>query len=394
MPVLGYLSGAPRVSTHPAAEAGGARAHVLGVIGGFEYLGWTVNEYIRGDRVPAVVSRRGSERLITQSRAHAIIADLIRMFAGGIYARRAAFPPGEIDWVYERYAAFQMLGRPFQRAGAPWILESQGVGFRAAQEQRRTTGLKQLLRRHEIMAYQQCDLIVCTNDEARQDIIALARIPGEKVFTMPSGVNSDEYDPRKFSPVRIFDGFTIGFSGRLYPWQGVDLLLQAISKVREVDIHAVIIGDGLEFNNLQDLARELGIADRVAFLGHLNMFEVPRYLLGCDLSYVGHRRSKFGHLPYSPIKLFESLSLGVPVLSVDEPQISKFVVSGQTGFVYSPGEVNSLVQALHLGYDRRDRLLEMGLQARKDAIENHSWRGRVEALLEWLQDVHGWDLPQ
>lgn len=46
---LGYLSGAPRVSTNPEAECGGPRSHVLGVIRAFETLEWEVKPFIVGD---------------------------------------------------------------------------------------------------------------------------------------------------------------------------------------------------------------------------------------------------------------------------------------------------------------------------------------------------------
>lgn len=46
-----YLSGAPRVSTQLKADAGGARAHILGVINGFKSMNWEVAEFIVGNRI-------------------------------------------------------------------------------------------------------------------------------------------------------------------------------------------------------------------------------------------------------------------------------------------------------------------------------------------------------
>nr|MDP9479668.1 hypothetical protein [Actinomycetota bacterium] len=62
---LGYLSAAPRVSTRPDAEAGGPRSHVLGVIRAFESLGWSVNRFIVGDRMPKGVAGGGSEKALS-----------------------------------------------------------------------------------------------------------------------------------------------------------------------------------------------------------------------------------------------------------------------------------------------------------------------------------------
>src|SRR5215211_1403332 len=106
---LGFLSGAPRVSTSPRAEAQGPRAHVLGVIGGFESLGWTVRPYIVGDRIPSTISR--SKHAVIGSRFTALAADLARLATRQVSEIRAWRElRREVDWVYERLASFQAMG--------------------------------------------------------------------------------------------------------------------------------------------------------------------------------------------------------------------------------------------------------------------------------------------
>ncbi|HZS62748.1 MAG TPA: hypothetical protein VFA43_26040, partial [Gemmatimonadaceae bacterium] len=74
---LGYLSGAPRVTTRSTSDAAGPRTHVLGIIDGFERRGWTVSRYIVGDRMPDVVARDG-EAMLRRGRAWTLAADLAR----------------------------------------------------------------------------------------------------------------------------------------------------------------------------------------------------------------------------------------------------------------------------------------------------------------------------
>src|SRR6266496_1921377 len=77
-PRIGYLSGAPRVSTRQDAESGGPRAHILGVISAFRSLGYDLQPFIVGDQVPAEVARR-SGRAISATVMHALAADLGRL---------------------------------------------------------------------------------------------------------------------------------------------------------------------------------------------------------------------------------------------------------------------------------------------------------------------------
>ena len=88
VPRVAYLSGAPRVSTQPDAEAAGPRAHVLGVIGGFEAAGWKVDRFIVGDQMPRSWSSRGSERRLSGNPVRTLVADLVRLVLNLLNTRR------------------------------------------------------------------------------------------------------------------------------------------------------------------------------------------------------------------------------------------------------------------------------------------------------------------
>jgi glycosyltransferase involved in cell wall biosynthesis len=396
LPRLGYLSGAPRVTTRPDAEAGGARAHILGVLDAFQRLGWETERFIAGDQLPAFVSGKGSEGQVTSARYRAFIADISRIILGYLNAYRVGRQIREIHWVYERYAAFQALGRDFRRKGIPWILETSSVGYRSAFELRRSTALKSVLRRSEMKIYRDCDAVICPTPAVKEDIIRFAGVQPGKILALPNGVDTDYYDPRRFTPRRIFDGFTVGFVGRLYPWQGIDLLLEAIASITSRTpggVHAVIIGDGMDRQRLAAECDRLGLARRVKFLGHLPMDEIPGCLMGCDVSYIGHRRTEFGHLPFSPIKLFESLSLSVPVVCTAEPEFIRFIRGGEDSFIFRPENVSSLGQALVTAKEMRGSLLAMGECGREAMIKGHTWKHRVEELIDWARNDRGFYTP-
>jgi hypothetical protein len=127
---LGYLAGAPRVSTRPEAGLSGPRAHVLGVIRAFTRLGWQVRPFIAGDRVPPAWNAGHRSETALRSRWIArLAADLLRLALGVINGFRASREVGNVDWAYERFGSFQALGWWFRRKGTPWILETNVVFF-------------------------------------------------------------------------------------------------------------------------------------------------------------------------------------------------------------------------------------------------------------------------
>ncbi len=202
---LAYLSGAPRVSTRPEAGAAGPRTHVLGVMNAFQRLGWDVRSYIVGDRVPLEwIKGEQSVEALRGSWFRRVAADAVRLGMGWLNGWRAWREIGPVDLVYERYGAFQALGRWFQRKGIPWILETNAVLYREATQDRATVALEGVLRRTERWAYRRCDVLVCISRALAKLIVHEVGIPEEKIVVLPNGVDVSHLDPARVAPRRFF----------------------------------------------------------------------------------------------------------------------------------------------------------------------------------------------
>jgi len=381
---LGYLSGAPRVSTRADAEIGGPRSHVLGVMSGFRHLGWTVESYIVGDRSPDVVTNHAG-KLLRKGRQWALFADMARMGIAPSNTRAAWRElSGRVDWVYERYSLFQALGRPFAQAGIPWILETNEMQSEEAAVDRNSLVLTSLARRSERQAYLDCAVLVCVSEPLKQLVTERLGVPAEKIAVVPNGVDTDFFRPSPTPAPRPFDGFTVVFTGGLEPWQGIDLLLQAIRTVRQRDsipVHAVIAGDGPVRRHLERLALDLGLADCVRFLGTVPRGTVPLVIASGDVGYSGHTESQGRAVFRSPLKLYEYMAMAKPVLSSSVADARELITPGQTGFLFDGGGADSLAQVLANTYAARDQLPAMGERARKQVEDHHSWMARCQQIV-------------
>jgi glycosyltransferase involved in cell wall biosynthesis len=386
---LGYLSGAPRVSTHPHAEASGPRSHVLGVITAFRDLGWEVRPFIVGDRLPPRVAT-GSHRALTRGRGWALLADFGRLALRPVNAGRAWRElGGQVDWVYERFATFQALGRPFQRRGIPWILETQGPFYEEAKLDRNSLVLSSLARRLELGAYRRCDVLICVSHALRDRLVQEASLPPGKVLVVPNGVDPALFAPPPHPAARPFDGLTIGYTGSLTRWQGLDLLLRAM---RELDasgmpLHLVVIGDGMMRTEWETLAAELGLGSRVRFLGRVPHAEVPALVGGTDVGFAGHAESRQGRVYHSPLKIYEYLAMGKPVVASASEDALAVVRDGENGFVYRPGDLADLTSALRRAWTARERLPAMGRRARQEIVADHTWLRRAGEIERGVESV-------
>ncbi|MFO8149671.1 MAG: glycosyltransferase, partial [Trueperaceae bacterium] len=315
-----YLSGAPRVSTHPDAASGGARAHVLGIVEGFERAGWTVDRFIVGDEVDDALRGRVS-RAVTDVSGSAwgslrrLAGDVARLTVGAANARRLAHRiDPNVTWAYERFATLQRLGRVPQRRGIPWILETQGPFFHEAANDRRSLALTGLARRRELDAYRRCDVLVCVSTALRDLIVDLSGIDPAKVVVVPNGVDERAFDPERTVPRRLTpeSTFTIGYVGGLPPWQALDRLFAAVARSREQigDVAVVVVGDGPSRAAWTEAAERAALGGIVHWAGRVPRTDVPAYLAGFDVGYSGPQPSSLGTMYHSPLKLYEYLAMG------------------------------------------------------------------------------------
>ena len=387
---LTYMCAAPRISTHADAEISGPRAHIVGFIQALESLGWDVKPFIVGDRLPPALATKKIERVISGSFIRALMLDLIRWSLGPVNARQAWRELGsQVDWVYERFVPFQSLGRIFQRHGVPWILETHAPLFYEAKTERKTTVLSELARRLEMQAYRECDALVCVSEALKEIVLRESGIPSEKVIVVPNGVDTERFDPGQQEPKRLFAGFTLGFVGRLYPWHGLDLLLEVLHDLREsgLDLSLVVVGDGIVREEWEAQATKLGISNHVAFIGQVPWLEVPQYIAGFDVGYIGHAQMQVGKMYHSPLKLYEYMAMAKPVVASAFEDAQRVLEEGETGFLFEPGNKEDLRRALSKAYQAKKQLSTMGQRAREVMVAQHSWMARIKTMTVSLEEI-------
>jgi glycosyltransferase involved in cell wall biosynthesis len=388
---LAYLSGAPRVTTDGAAHAGGPRAHVLGVIGGFERAGWSVERYIAGDEPWAQrLGASGREAAGRGSAWRAAAADGVRV-ASAVYNRVAARRLGtDFALAYERFGSFQSIGRRFQRAGVPWVLETSGPFFHEARVERGTLAFTAAARRTELAAYDDCDLLVCVS-EALRDWLVGHGVRGDHVHVMPNAVDTERFDPAAVPASERPAELVIGFVGTVLAWQGLDTVVRAVAAARRrgVDVVAEVVGDGPAADDLRKLAADEGVADAVRFEGQVPADEVPARIAAFDLGLSAHVPLLDGAMYHSPLKLYEYLAMGVPLLAADHPEARRLVEASGAGYLFPAGDAEGLAAVLARAAREAGELRGRREAIRRFAVAEHSWDRRVAELLVEVER-RGW----
>lgn len=189
-----------------------------------------------------------------------------------------------------------------------------------------------------------------------EDFFALGR---DSVISIPNGVPDIPQVPAFPS---AHDHMTVASVGRLDAMKAHDVLIRAIAQVANVS--ALILGDGELRQALTDLAQDLGVADRIRFLGWVDN---PRdYLAECDVLVMPSRSEGF------PLAMVEAMLAARPVIATRVGSMPEAVIDGQTGLLIEKNDVAGLVVALYQLRDRPDLRRQFGQQARDRAVAHYT----------------------
>lgn len=195
-----------------------------------------------------------------------------------------------------------------------------------------------------------------------------------KTVVLPNCVNPDEVTHSGDRPgdlreqLQLGSALVLGFVGSIFPYHGVDLLIEAFAGLPKVPhTKLLIVGDGESVPELRALAKRLGVFGDVIFTGSVPHRDVYLYIELMDICCMA-RSNWYG----SPVKIFEYGLLKKPVIAPDTDPV-KEVMDNTTGVIVKP-DIESISDAM--------RLLISDESLRKRLAEN--WHRKV--LLE-----HTWD---
>jgi glycosyltransferase involved in cell wall biosynthesis len=212
----------------------------------------------------------------------------------------------------------------------------------------------------ESRLYSNCDVIVALNEEHRQYLSNR----GFKTISIQNGVKIENYTPNYSDKGYIF------FGGRIVKLKGLQYLIEAYSMLSSEirnKFELVIGGFGPEKENLEKVAIELGIKNRVIFLPWIPNSDFIKKIASCS---VYAMPSFYEGLP---VALLEAMALGKPVIASNIPGIQEVITHGKDGFLFETGNVSELKKYLELLLESSELRREIGKNARKNVGEKYTF---------------------
>jgi phosphatidylinositol alpha-1,6-mannosyltransferase len=161
---------------------------------------------------------------------------------------------------------------------------------------------------------------------------------------------------------------------RLAAHKGIDTGLRVLAALRTEfpDLRYAIVGSGVQRTRLEALARDLGVEDRVRFLGHVHEADLPA-LYNCAEVYLGLSRTVALMAEGFGIALTEASACGLPVLGGLSGGIPDAVRDGETGFLVDSNLPGPATEAVRLLLSNRDLARRLGDNGREAAERHYNW---------------------
>lgn len=377
-PNLAYVCADPGV---PVFGQKGASVHVREMLRAFRRTGANTDLYTTraGGDPPAGLADINVTHVPVAPGADTRSRERNALAASGRLAVRLA--ARSYDIVYERYSLWSHA--PLERArvaGATTVLEVNSPLIEE-QEKHRALEDRSMAKIVAKRAFVSADVIVAVSNEVAEWVRGMEPGSSPKIVVVPNAVDPARFTPRYMNPdgLRRDGPFAIGFVGTLKPWHGLESLIESFAILRErVEARLLIVGDGPEKAAVEERLAGLGLKDDVELTGSVDPDRVPVLLNEMDAAV-----APYPGIPgfyFSPLKVFEYMAAGLPVVASSVGQIPQIVQNGVTGFLTPPGDVHALAAALERLATEPELPVAMGNAGRREVEAKHSW-DRVAAFV-------------
>ena len=368
----------------PAAHGGSV--HVTAVAEGLAELGHDVR----------VLVSPGDSGAVPTGKAHWFAVPppfgnrrLRLLRAGAVASRAAQFQP---DVVIERYYNF----------GGEGVLAAKKVGALAVLEVNAPVvdhpgSLKRLadralivepLRRWRDWQCRHTDLFVTPSAK-----ILPPYVPAQAILRTEWGADTNLFRPGAAGQipfVRSAGDVVAVFSGAFRAWHGAIHLVEALKRLRSRgrhEIKAVFVGDGPELPRVRQAAEGV---DGITLIGAVQHQAVPALLAAADIGVapfdVAAHPSLAHEFHWSPLKIFEYMASGLPVVAPRIARLADIVGDRKEGLLYDSANPDGLPDALESLVDAAVRQ-QLGAAARARAVGEFSWSSHCRRLESAIQDA-------
>ncbi len=367
---IAYVCADPGV---PVYGRKGNSVHVQGMLRALLKQGATIELFAAslGGDVPSDLAHLRTHALTAVSKGDLAQREK-ELFCANVALRDALDHAGPFDLVYERYSLWSCAAMEWARGRATAsILE---VNAPLIEEQATHRGLVDRATAESAArrAFAAASVLCAVSTGVARYLEGFEHALG-RIHVVPNGIDPLRFPTEIHPALPAPDLFTVGFLGTLKPWHGLGVLIEAFAAfaAQHPRKRLLIVGDGPERASIIENAARHGVSDALVMAGSVSPEDVPRYLASMDVSTAPYPAT--GDFYFSPLKIYESMAAGVPVVASRIGQIGELIVHGLNGLLVPPGDAAALAHELTRLARDPDERQALATAARAAVFAHHTW---------------------
>jgi glycosyltransferase involved in cell wall biosynthesis len=208
----------------------------------------------------------------------------------------------------------------------------------------------------------------CQNEGVRQEQVAVIPNGVDDLFAQNGTLRGEYRQQLGLQPETLL----LGSVARLYPQKNLSLLLRAFAKLStDQEWKAVLIGDGPERSSLLSLGRELGLTDRLIWLGTRD--DVEGWLAAMDIFV---HTANFEGMPNA---VMEAMAMKLPVVASAVDGTRDLIEDGVSGYLVASGNVDAFAERIRELMENPDRARRLGETAHREVLEHFGMVRMIQA---------------
>lgn len=362
----------------------GCSVHVREMCNAFATLGANVSIYAllkgTGNRYPISITEAKQFKKKWIGRDLRLILSNMNLY----WTCRKQFQFHRPHFIYERYGMYGLAGVLLAKEfSIPRIVE---INSYLAESQEKRLHFPKLAKRFENYILRKAQAVCCLSNISRTILIEKG-FEAEKILVTPDGVDFRKFNPcREGNQVRKrlgLEGKTIvGYTGVLSEYRGAYTILQSAKEVlsQEKNFHFVVIGEGRARSEMENYLKEHSLSDRFTLTGPVSHDDIPYYIAAMDIAlapYVPEKR-----FYDSPMKIFEYMAMGKPMIATGQGQIKEIITHGENGLLVEPNDYKGLAKAIIELGGNVVMMKKMGLKGRA-TIESYTWEANARKVMDF-----------
>lgn len=283
------------------------------------------------------------------------------------------------DLIYERYSLFLFSTVLLAKhTNTKVILEINDSAF---VPRVRPLFFQKIAQRLERWAVQNCHGVVCIS-ERFLEILQDSDVIPQRTTICPNAVDPSQFELSEENLSAATDTaqerMTFGYVGAFVYWHGImEFLQEYLPRLAEApDIRIKLVGEGVLYQAARDLVKEYNAEDYVEFTGRVAHSEILNHYQLMDAGILPNSND-YG----SPMKLFESMAAGAPMLAANYPPIAEIIVDAKNGWLFEAGDYRAMVDRMFSLAGKYQEVTNASLSARRCVLENHLWIHNAESAL-------------